>query len=333
MYVAVKGGEAAIDNAHRLLAEARRGDPAVPELGVGADPRADAPRRRPGDDRGLALRSRPRRARPQAGARRRDRGGVPAARLPHHPAALRRHRAGRHRRDGRVAARLGDLQGPAGRPGARPDLRLHPSPARFRAGRPRAPLPRAGRARPSRRPMPHAARGSPTSWAHAGLSSPRPRTRRAVGDLTREPLDYPADRDVRLQTLARGDEGFLLALGYSTQRGYGRTHPFVGEVRFGAVAVEFVPEELGFAVELGAVERDRVPDGQPVHGSGEAAAVHARLWPRLRPGRAQGDGDGAGRPRAARRRVRRGGRRRRRRTRNSCSPTATTSRRRASSST
>ena len=41
MYVAVKGGEAAIDNAHRLLAEARRGDPAVPELGVGADPRAD----------------------------------------------------------------------------------------------------------------------------------------------------------------------------------------------------------------------------------------------------------------------------------------------------
>src|SRR5258707_9629039 len=32
MYVAVKGGEAAIDAAHRLLAEARRGDPAVPEL-------------------------------------------------------------------------------------------------------------------------------------------------------------------------------------------------------------------------------------------------------------------------------------------------------------
>ena len=34
MYVAVKGGEAAIDNAHRLLAETRRGDPAVPELTV-----------------------------------------------------------------------------------------------------------------------------------------------------------------------------------------------------------------------------------------------------------------------------------------------------------
>ena len=32
MYVAVKGGERAIANAHRLLAEERRGDPAVPEL-------------------------------------------------------------------------------------------------------------------------------------------------------------------------------------------------------------------------------------------------------------------------------------------------------------
>ena len=41
------------------------------------------------------------------------------------------------------------------------------------------------------------------------------------GDLTREPLAFPAGRDVRLQALARGDEGFLLALGYSTQRGYG----------------------------------------------------------------------------------------------------------------
>jgi alpha-D-ribose 1-methylphosphonate 5-triphosphate synthase subunit PhnI len=37
-----------------------------------------------------------------------------------------------------------------------------------------------------------------------------------VGDLTREPLTFPADRDVRLQNLARADEGFLLALGYST---------------------------------------------------------------------------------------------------------------------
>jgi alpha-D-ribose 1-methylphosphonate 5-triphosphate synthase subunit PhnI len=34
MYVAVKGGERAIENAHAWLAEERRGDPSVPELSV-----------------------------------------------------------------------------------------------------------------------------------------------------------------------------------------------------------------------------------------------------------------------------------------------------------
>lgn len=74
-----------------------------------------------------------------------------------------------------------------------------------------------------------------------------------IGDLTREPLMFPAERDVRLQNLARGDEGFLLALGYSTQRGYGRGHPFAGEIRLGEVRVEFVPEELGFAIEIAEI--------------------------------------------------------------------------------
>jgi alpha-D-ribose 1-methylphosphonate 5-triphosphate synthase subunit PhnI len=73
------------------------------------------------------------------------------------------------------------------------------------------------------------------------------------GDLTRTPLRVPANRDLRLQQLARGDEGFLLALGYSTQRGYGSTHPFAGEIRIGEVEVEFEVPELGFAVPLGAV--------------------------------------------------------------------------------
>jgi alpha-D-ribose 1-methylphosphonate 5-triphosphate synthase subunit PhnI len=75
-----------------------------------------------------------------------------------------------------------------------------------------------------------------------------------VPDITREPLDFPASRAQRLQALARGDEGFLLALGYSTQRGYGRNHPFAGEIRIGEVEVWLEPEELGFAVPLGAIE-------------------------------------------------------------------------------
>ena len=75
-----------------------------------------------------------------------------------------------------------------------------------------------------------------------------------AGDLTRQPLVLPASRPLRLQNLARGDEGFLLALGYSTQRGYGNNHPFVGEIRYGLVPVSFVPEELGFAIEIGEIE-------------------------------------------------------------------------------
>jgi len=73
-------------------------------------------------------------------------------------------------------------------------------------------------------------------------------------DLTREPLRFPADRTTRLQNIARGDEGFLLAMAYSTQRGYSHSHPFVGEVRLGEVAIEIEPEELGFAISIGDIE-------------------------------------------------------------------------------
>ena len=72
-------------------------------------------------------------------------------------------------------------------------------------------------------------------------------------DLTREPLEMPADRALRLQALTRADEGFTLGLAYSTQRGYARNHAFVGELRIGAVAVEMDIPELGFAVEIGEV--------------------------------------------------------------------------------
>ena len=74
------------------------------------------------------------------------------------------------------------------------------------------------------------------------------------GDLSREPLSIPADRSTRLQNLARADEGFLLSMGYATQRGYAHSHPFAGEIRFGAVAVEMDVPELGFPIELGEIE-------------------------------------------------------------------------------
>lgn len=73
-------------------------------------------------------------------------------------------------------------------------------------------------------------------------------------DLTRQPVRFPADRSTRLQNLARGDEGFLLAMAYSTQRGYANSHPFVGEIRLGSVEIALIPEELGFAISIGDIE-------------------------------------------------------------------------------
>lgn len=86
-----------------------------------------------------------------------------------------------------------------------------------------------------------------------GLIQDEAATEDTPPDLTREPLELPADRALRLQSLARADEGFTLGMAYSTQRGYGRTHAFVGELRIGAVAVEMDIPELGFAIDLGEI--------------------------------------------------------------------------------
>ena len=80
----------------------------------------------------------------------------------------------------------------------------------------------------------------------------------AAADLTRRPLvlpaDGPEDRPVRLQTLARADEGFLLGMAYSTQRGFGAVHPFTGELRRGFVELVITPEELDFPIVAGEME-------------------------------------------------------------------------------
>jgi alpha-D-ribose 1-methylphosphonate 5-triphosphate synthase subunit PhnI len=97
-----------------------------------------------------------------------------------------------------------------------------------------------------------------------------------IGDLTREPLTFPAERDVRLQNLARGDEGFLLAMGYATQRGYGRNHPFAGEIRHGEVAVTLAPEELGFPIEIATITVTECQMVNQFKGSATAPAQFTR---------------------------------------------------------
>jgi alpha-D-ribose 1-methylphosphonate 5-triphosphate synthase subunit PhnI len=89
-------------------------------------------------------------------------------------------------------------------------------------------------------------------------------------------MSFPADRDLRLQNLARGDEGFMLAMGYSTQRGFGRTHPFAGEIRFGEVEVEFFAEEAGFAIPLGRISVTECQMVNQFTGSATEAARFTR---------------------------------------------------------
>lgn len=86
-----------------------------------------------------------------------------------------------------------------------------------------------------------------------GLIQDEPHCDDTPDDLTREPLELPASRSLRLQSLTRGDEGFVLGMAYSTQRGYGRNHAFVGELRIGYCPVEMDIPELGFAIDIGEI--------------------------------------------------------------------------------
>ena len=88
-------------------------------------------------------------------------------------------------------------------------------------------------------------------------------------DITRQSLNTPTDRDARLQNLARADEGFLLGLAYSTQRGYGKNHPFAGEIRVGEVEVIIEPEELGFEIAIADIQVTEVQMVNQFKGSKE----------------------------------------------------------------
>ncbi len=95
-------------------------------------------------------------------------------------------------------------------------------------------------------------------------------------DITRTPLEFPADRATRLQALARGDEGFVLALAYSTQRGYGRNHPFAGEIRSGAVPLAMEVEELGYALPVGELLMTECEMINQFEGSAEVPPTFTR---------------------------------------------------------
>ena len=57
-------------------------------------------------------------------------------------------------------------------------------------------------------------------------------------DVTENLLEFPTPRSARLQTLSRADTGFISGLAYSVLRGFGQVHPTVGELRSGYVELE-----------------------------------------------------------------------------------------------
>jgi alpha-D-ribose 1-methylphosphonate 5-triphosphate synthase subunit PhnI len=95
-------------------------------------------------------------------------------------------------------------------------------------------------------------------------------------DVTRDPPAYPLPRAGWLQMLARADEGWVLGMGYSTQRGYAHTHPFAGDIRCGRVVVELVPDELDFPVEIGEIEVTECQMVNQFVGSADVAPTFTR---------------------------------------------------------
>jgi alpha-D-ribose 1-methylphosphonate 5-triphosphate synthase subunit PhnI len=247
-YVAVKGGEQAIDNAHAWLAEERRGDRTVPELSLAQIEQqlGRAVDRAMGEgslyDRelaALAVKQAQGDLIEAAFLLRAYRTTLPrfAHSLPTDTAAMRIRR--------RISGVFKDL--PGGQVlGPTHDYTHRLLDFGLADGAADVAAPLADEAMAA---MPRV----PDILGREGLIEPDGEGTAEPGDLTRQPLTFPATRDVRLQALARGDEGFLLALGYSTQRGYGGTHPFAGEIRMGEVSVEIEPPELGFAIDIGDI--------------------------------------------------------------------------------
>ncbi|MBT9176853.1 MAG: Alpha-D-ribose 1-methylphosphonate 5-triphosphate synthase subunit PhnI [Firmicutes bacterium] len=75
------------------------------------------------------------------------------------------------------------------------------------------------------------------------LADPAVESPANYADLTRQAIRFPATRSMRLQALARGENGSMLALAYSSMRGYGAVHPCIGELRVGHVEL-LVPHPL-----------------------------------------------------------------------------------------
>jgi alpha-D-ribose 1-methylphosphonate 5-triphosphate synthase subunit PhnI len=103
-----------------------------------------------------------------------------------------------------------------------------------------------------------------------GLMSKEPREGedRRLFDVTREAIKFPVPRSAALQMLARADTGALMCMAYSTMRGFGMSHGTVGELRVGEVPVRVV-DKRGRTRIIGKI---KVSEAEMVGGSGRGQA-------------------------------------------------------------
>lgn len=71
-----------------------------------------------------------------------------------------------------------------------------------------------------------------------GLLDTYPQNDTEAYDVTTNLLEFPAPRSAVLQTLTRADAGYISGLAYSVLRGFGQVHPTVGELRSGYIGLE-----------------------------------------------------------------------------------------------
>ncbi len=91
------------------------------------------------------------------------------------------------------------------------------------------------------------------SLRQEGLLPPLATQKESPFDITREPLVFPVPRSAALATMARGETGSLLAIAYSNMRGYGDVHPTVAELRVGYLPIQLPHPLTGELTEVGEV--------------------------------------------------------------------------------
>ncbi len=75
-----------------------------------------------------------------------------------------------------------------------------------------------------------------------------------ISDITRNFPTPPYPRSAVLQTMSRGETGSMLGFAYTSMRGYGDVHPTIGDLRLGSCEVKFTHPFTKNEVKIGEID-------------------------------------------------------------------------------